>query len=42
VLIAFDLAGVKKSLSYIRTEGYLIMNAKHLEKFTPEMHEEVA
>lgn len=37
ILIAFDLAGIKKSLTSLRAWGYLIANAKHIEKFTPEM-----
>jgi 2-oxoglutarate/2-oxoacid ferredoxin oxidoreductase subunit alpha len=37
ILIAFDLAGMKKSIWALRTWWYLIANAKHIEKFTPEM-----
>ncbi len=42
ILIAFDLAGIRKSIQSVRAGGYIITNAKHTGKFTPEIQEIVS
>lgn len=37
ILLAYDIGGLKKSISAIREGGYIIANAKLREKFTPEI-----
>lgn len=37
ILLAYDIGGLKKSISAVREGGYIIANAKLKEKFTPEI-----
>ncbi len=42
ILLSYDIASVKKSISSIRSWGYIIANAKLREKFTPEIEATIA
>ncbi|GAB0174287.1 MAG: 2-oxoacid:acceptor oxidoreductase subunit alpha [Candidatus Altimarinota bacterium] len=42
VLLAYDIGGLKKSITAIREGGFIIANAKLKEKFTPEIESAIA